>query len=80
MVRAESLPLGKFGSGGYTSRTSSVTVDINRNINHSEYVSYGNHFFPIFHFFVSLLICLANIMLHLKFGVGVSFLYVPVSV
>lgn len=40
MVCAESLPLGKFGSGGYISRTSSVTGDINRNINRSESLEY----------------------------------------
>lgn len=38
VVYAESLPAGKFGSGGYISRASSVTRDVNRSINHSEYV------------------------------------------
>lgn len=38
VVRAESLPSGKFGSGGYISRASSVTGDVSRNINLSEYV------------------------------------------
>ncbi|XP_059649380.1 uncharacterized protein LOC132295225 isoform X2 [Cornus florida] len=36
VVSAESLPVGKFGSGGYISRTSSVTSDVNRSINLSE--------------------------------------------
>ncbi|KAK3011261.1 hypothetical protein RJ639_010612 [Escallonia herrerae] len=33
VVSAESLPAGKFSSGGYIARTSSVTSDINRSIN-----------------------------------------------
>lgn len=37
VVRAESLPTGKCGSGGYTSRSTSVTSDVNRNINKLEY-------------------------------------------
>ncbi|XP_011078738.1 protein MON2 homolog isoform X3 [Sesamum indicum] len=32
VVCAESLPAGKFGSGGYVSRTNSVTSDVSRNI------------------------------------------------
>ncbi|KAJ4841109.1 hypothetical protein Tsubulata_003740 [Turnera subulata] len=36
VVHAESLPAGKFGFGGYTSRSSSVTGDVNRSINNSE--------------------------------------------
>ncbi|GFY90641.1 ARM repeat superfamily protein [Actinidia rufa] len=36
VVRAESLPAGKLGSGGYTSRSSSVTSDVNRSINRAE--------------------------------------------
>lgn len=36
VVSAESLPAGKFGSGGYTSRTNSVTSDVNRNIKRLE--------------------------------------------
>lgn len=39
MVSAESLPTGKSGSGGYISRASSVTSDVNRNINRLEYVT-----------------------------------------
>lgn len=49
MVCAESLPLGKFGSGGYILRTSSVTGDINRTMNRSEYVNCCDNFF-CFHF------------------------------
>lgn len=37
VVRAESLPSGKFGSGGYVSRASSVTGDVSRSIHLSEY-------------------------------------------
>lgn len=37
VVSAESLPAGRFGSGGYVSRTNSVTSDVNRNIKHLEY-------------------------------------------
>ncbi|KAI8555871.1 hypothetical protein RHMOL_Rhmol05G0207500 [Rhododendron molle] len=37
VVSAESLPAGKLGSGGYISRSSSVTSDINRSINRAEY-------------------------------------------
>lgn len=33
VVSAESLPAGKFGSGGYITRTNSVTSDVNRSIN-----------------------------------------------
>ena len=36
VVCAESLPAGKLGSGGYISRSSSVTSDINRSINLAE--------------------------------------------
>ncbi|XP_071724220.1 uncharacterized protein [Rutidosis leptorrhynchoides] len=36
VVHAESLPAGKFSSGGQISRTSSITGDVNRSINHSE--------------------------------------------
>lgn len=36
VISAESLPAGKFGSGGYISRTNSVTNDVNRNINRLE--------------------------------------------
>ncbi|MCE3052171.1 hypothetical protein HAX54_051744 [Datura stramonium] len=36
VISAESLPPGKFGSGVYISRSSSVTSDVNRNINHLE--------------------------------------------
>ncbi|KAG9148625.1 hypothetical protein Leryth_017375 [Lithospermum erythrorhizon] len=36
VVSVESLPIGKFASGGYISRTSSVTSDVNRNINSLE--------------------------------------------
>ena len=38
VVRAESLPAGKLGSGGYISQSSSVTSDVNRSINRAEYV------------------------------------------
>lgn len=38
VVSAESLPAGRFGSGGYVSRTNSVTSDVNRNIKRLEYV------------------------------------------
>ncbi|XP_061349388.1 uncharacterized protein LOC133294681 isoform X2 [Gastrolobium bilobum] len=37
VVLAESLPASKFGFGGQLSRTSSVTGDVNRSINLSEY-------------------------------------------
>lgn len=37
VVLAESLPAGKFGYGGQLSRTNSVTGDVNRSINLSEY-------------------------------------------
>lgn len=30
--------MGKFGSGAHITRTNSVTGDVNRSINHSEYV------------------------------------------
>ncbi|CAN1245358.1 Protein MON2 homolog [Linum grandiflorum] len=36
VVDAESLPVGKFASGVHLSRSSSVTVDVNRRMNHSE--------------------------------------------
>ncbi|KAK4382752.1 hypothetical protein Sango_2841500 [Sesamum angolense] len=36
VVCAESLPTGKFGSGGYVSRTNSVTSDVSRNIKRLE--------------------------------------------
>ncbi|XP_024951722.2 uncharacterized protein LOC102616955 isoform X2 [Citrus sinensis] len=36
VVRAESLPMGKFGSGAHITRTNSVTGDVSRSINHSE--------------------------------------------
>ncbi|CAN4110213.1 unnamed protein product [Withania somnifera] len=36
VISSESLPAGKFGSGVYISRSSSVTSDVNRNINHLE--------------------------------------------
>ncbi|KAL9341678.1 hypothetical protein Peur_065003 [Populus x canadensis] len=36
VVHVESLPVGKFGSGGHISRSSSVTGDVNRSINYSE--------------------------------------------
>ncbi|CAK7340899.1 unnamed protein product [Dovyalis caffra] len=36
VVHAESLPVGKFGSGSHISRSSSVTGDVNRSINNSE--------------------------------------------
>ncbi|WOG82786.1 hypothetical protein DCAR_0101954 [Daucus carota subsp. sativus] len=36
VVSAEALPTGKYGSGGYISRSNSVTSDVNRNINHLE--------------------------------------------
>uniref|UniRef100_A0A5B7BVG9 Protein MON2 homolog n=1 Tax=Davidia involucrata TaxID=16924 RepID=A0A5B7BVG9_DAVIN len=36
VVSAESLPVGKFGSGGYISRASSVTSDVSRSINLSQ--------------------------------------------
>ncbi|KAH6772485.1 ARM repeat superfamily protein [Perilla frutescens var. frutescens] len=36
VVSAESLPAGRFGSGGYISRTNSVTSDVNRNIKRLE--------------------------------------------
>ncbi|KAL8061656.1 hypothetical protein ABFX02_02G099900 [Erythranthe guttata] len=36
VVSGESLPVGRFGSGGYISRTNSVTSDVNRNIKRLE--------------------------------------------
>lgn len=36
VVSAESLPTGKYGSGGYISRSNSVTSDVNRNMNRLE--------------------------------------------
>ncbi|KAG6735514.1 hypothetical protein POTOM_061877 [Populus tomentosa] len=36
VVHVESLPVGKFGSGGHISRSSSVTGDVNRSINNSD--------------------------------------------
>lgn len=38
VVCAESLPTSKFGSGGQISRTGTVTSDVSRGINRSEYV------------------------------------------
>ncbi|KAL0425375.1 UNVERIFIED_CONTAM: protein MON2 [Sesamum radiatum] len=38
VVCAESLPTGKFGSGGYVSRTNSVTSDVSRNIKRLELI------------------------------------------
>lgn len=38
VIHGEELPAGRFGSGGYISRTNSVTSDVNRNINRLEYV------------------------------------------
>lgn len=38
VVSAEALPVGKYGSGSYISRTSSVPGDISRSINRLEYV------------------------------------------
>lgn len=43
VVHAESLPAGKFGSGGHISRSSSVTGDVNRSFNNSEYVIPRGH-------------------------------------
>ncbi|WCJ43970.1 ARM repeat superfamily protein [Euphorbia peplus] len=40
VVLAESLPATKFGSGVYISRSSSVTGDVNRSINHSEFLEH----------------------------------------
>lgn len=42
VVCAESLPAGKIVSGGYISRASSVTGDVSRNVNLSEYVIFVN--------------------------------------
>lgn len=42
VAHAESLPVGKFGSIGYLSRTSSITGDVSRSMNNSE--SKGNEF------------------------------------
>ena len=42
VVSAEALPTGKYGSGGYISRSNSVTSDVNRNINHLEYVCHDD--------------------------------------
>lgn len=36
VVSSESLPTGRFGSGGYVTRTNSVTNDVNRNIKRLE--------------------------------------------
>ncbi|KAF2298518.1 hypothetical protein GH714_023926 [Hevea brasiliensis] len=36
VVHAEALPVEKFGSGGHISRSSSVTGDVSRSMNHSE--------------------------------------------
>ncbi|KAK9160994.1 hypothetical protein Syun_007335 [Stephania yunnanensis] len=36
VVHAESLPIGKMGSGSHTFRSNSVSGDVNRSINHSE--------------------------------------------
>lgn len=43
VVGAESLPTSKFGSGGQTSRTGTVTGDVSRGINRSEYVISEEH-------------------------------------
>lgn len=43
VVHAEALPVGKFGCG-HISRSSSVTGDVSRSMNHSEYVNHHvNH-------------------------------------
>lgn len=59
VVGAESLPAGKFGSGSQISRTSSVTGDVNRSINFSEYVdSHKMSMFLAFLLFFSLFVFL----------------------
>ncbi|XP_065852074.1 uncharacterized protein [Euphorbia lathyris] len=40
VIHAESLPATKFGSGVYISRSTSVTGDVNRSINHSEFLEH----------------------------------------
>ncbi|KAA3472809.1 protein MON2-like protein isoform X1 [Gossypium australe] len=58
VVLVESLPAEKFGSGSYISRTSSVTGDVNRSMNNSEYVVfvdfmlYQNHFVIFSHIYI----------------------------
>lgn len=54
VVSAESLPAGRFGSGGYVSRTNSVTSDVNRNIKHLEYEFV---FYVCLRFFFGLCLC-----------------------
>lgn len=56
VVCAESLPTSKFSSGGQISRTGSVTGDVNRGINLSEYVFLVN----IFHHFLCMSVYLVN--------------------
>lgn len=46
VVCAESLPTSKFGSGGQISRTGTVTSDVSRGINRSEYVIFNEHLPP----------------------------------
>lgn len=46
VVCAESLPTSKFSSGGQISRTGTVTGDVNRGINLSEYVIYSEQHLP----------------------------------
>lgn len=76
VVSAESLPAGKFGSGVYISRSSSVSSDVNRNINQQEYV----HILMIF-----LTATHPNIKMDLVFSVLFSaclatFYYIPLMV
>lgn len=52
VVLAESLPAGKFSFGGQLSRTSSVTGDVNRSINLSEYVFPLMNTIPAYCFFI----------------------------
>lgn len=75
VVSAESLPSGKMGSGNQFSRTSSVTDDVSRSINHSVYV-----FVPCMHphmhtsvnIFTSCLSCItqANSSIHRSLDSG----------
>lgn len=37
VIFAESLPVGKFGTGSQTSRTTMVIADVDRNIHNPEY-------------------------------------------
>jgi hypothetical protein len=46
VVCAESLPTSKFSSGGQISRTGTVTGDVNRGINLSEYVISSEQHLP----------------------------------